>query len=84
MSEAKIREIAKTKIREFHKLSDAAYMESMKQKYVKVTEDRARPGAVRIKKAWVIRFIDNQPHDGAWIEIVIDDDGNVLRVDKCR
>ena len=84
MSEEKIQEIAKSKIREYEKISDEAYIESMKQKYVKITEDRARPGEVKTKKAWVVRFIDNKRYNGAWLEIVLDDDGKVLRVDKSR
>lgn len=84
MSEQKILEIAKSKIRDYETVSNEAYIESARQKYVKITEDRAKPGEVKTKKAWVVRFIDNKRYDGAWLEIVLDDDGKVLRVDKSR
>lgn len=84
MSEKKIIDLAKTKIREFEIISDEAYVESAKQKYIKTTEDRSKPGKVRMTKAWVVRFIDNKRYSGAWIEIVLDDEGRVFRTDKSR
>ena len=84
MSEEKIREIAKSKVLEYERLSDEAYIESAKQKYVRTIADRSRPGEVKTKKAWVVRFVDDKRYEGAWIEIVLDDEGRVLRVDKSR
>ena len=54
-----IRKIAEKKIREKVKLTDKSYLESLNQRYVKVIEDRGKPGKVELKKAWVARFIDN-------------------------
>ena len=84
MSEQKMQDIAKSKIRDYETISDEAYVESTKQKYVKISKDRAKPGEVELKKAWVVRFIDNKRYDGAWLEIVLDEKGKVLRVDKSR
>jgi hypothetical protein len=73
-----------SKIEEYEKLSDKAYIESIQQKYVKHLKDRVNPGKPIIKKAWVVRFIDENKYPGAWIELVMDDNGEVLRVDRSR
>jgi hydroxypyruvate isomerase len=65
-------------------LSDKAYLESIGQRYVKLVGDRHEPGKVETKKAWVARFIDDALYKGAWVELVLDDEGTVLRVDRSR
>ncbi len=84
MNEREIRAAAETKARELTGLSDRAFLRSLRQKYVKLTEDRESPGGVETKKAWVATFEDSTHHEGGWIELVLDDDGTVLRVDQSR
>lgn len=84
MSEDKIRRIAMSRVRDYEKISNEAYVESIKQKYIKHMEDRTRPGKSTTKKAWVVRFIDDKKYPGAWIDVVLNDDGEVLRIDKSR
>ena len=79
-----IRKIAEKKIREKVKLTDKSYLESLNQRYVKVIEDRGKPGKVELKKAWVARFIDNGRYEGAWVELVLDEQGKVIRIDQSR
>lgn len=84
MSEERVRKIAEEKIREYVKLSDKAYLQSLGQKYVRLAEKRGRPGKIELKKAWVARFVDNARYEGAWVELVLDEEGNVLRIDQSR
>ena len=84
MSEEEIRKIARDKVKEYVKLSDRAYLRSLRRKYVKLIENRGRPGKVELKKAWVARFVDDARYEGAWVELVLDDKGNVLRVEQSR
>jgi len=84
MNEEEIKRIAETRAKELAKISDKAYLRSLGQRYVKVTEDRAKPGKVELKKAWVARFTDDTRYEGAWVELVLDEQGNVLRIEQSR
>lgn len=84
MSEEEIRRIAETKAKELAKISDKAYLRSLSQKYVKITKDRGKPGKVELTKAWVARFVDDSKYEGAWVELVLDEHGNVLRIEQSR
>jgi hypothetical protein len=84
VDEEKIRKVAEDKVREYVKLSDGAYLRSLGRKYVKLIEDRGRPGEVELRKAWVARFVDDARYEGAWVELALDEDGNVLRVEQSR
>ena len=84
MERDEVRRVAQEKVGNYAKLSKAAYIETMEKKLVKVTENRALPGKVEIVKAWVVRFIDCQPYEGAWVDLVISEDGEVIRVDRSR
>ena len=84
MEEETIKKIAEEKAKEYVRLSDKAYLQSFGQKFVKLIEDRRREGKVEMKKAWVARFVDNERYEGAWVEIVLDDNGKVLRVNQSR
>lgn len=84
MNEETIKRIAEEKVKEYVRLSEKAYLKSFGQKFVKLIEDRGRAGSVEIKKAWVARFVDDERYEGAWVEIVLDDDGKVLRVNQSR
>jgi hypothetical protein len=84
MSEEKVREMAEEKVKNYVKLSDRAYLKSFGQKYVKIADNREKPSKVEIKKAWVARFVDDALYEGAWVELILDDNGNVLRVEQSR
>lgn len=84
MSEEKIRKMAEDKVREYVKISDRAYLRSLRQEYVKLVENRGKPSKVELKKAWVARFADDARYEGAWVELVLDEKGNVLRVEQSR
>lgn len=84
MSKEEIRKIAEEKVKEFVKVSERAYLRSLGQKYVKLVGNRGKAGKVELKKAWVARFVDDARYEGAWVELVIDEKGNVLRVDQSR
>ena len=84
MEEETIKKIAEEKAKEYVRLSDKAYLQSFGQKFVKLIEDRRREGKVEMKKAWVARFVDNERYEEAWVEIVLDDNGKVLRVNQSR
>lgn len=84
MDEEEIRKTAEDKVKEYVKLSDRAYLRSLERKYVKLIENRERPGKVDLKKAWVARFADDARYEGAWVELVLDEEGNVLRVEQSR
>jgi hypothetical protein len=83
VDEKEIRKHAIEAMRE-HGLSDGAYLSSFREKFVKLVEDRRKPGKVEVRKAWVARFNDDAYYKGAWLEIVLDEDGTVLRVDQSR
>ena len=84
MSKEEVRKMALSKIREYDIISSDAYIESIKQKYVKHLTNRAKPGKPSMKKAWVVKFIDNKKYPGSWTELIMDDKGEVLRIDKSR
>ena len=84
MSKDEVRKMAISKIKEYEIISNEAYIESIQQKYVKHLDNRAKPGKPEMKKAWVVRFVDNKKYPGAWTELVMDDKGEVLRIDKSR
>lgn len=84
MGKNDVRKMAMSKIKEYQVISNEAYIESIKEKYVRYLENRAKPGKPEIRKAWVVRFVDNKRYPGAWTELVMDDKGEVLRVDKSR
>jgi hypothetical protein len=84
MKEEEIRRAAEERAREQVTLSDKAYLKSFGQKYVKLIADRGKAGEVELRKAWVARFVDDERYRGAWVEIVLDDDGQVLRVNQSR
>ena len=84
MSEEGIRKIAEEKVKEYVKISERAYLRSFGQKYVKLIENRGKPGKFKLKKAWVARFVDDARYEGAWVELVLDEKGNVLRVEQSR
>jgi len=84
MDEETIKKIAEEKVREHVRLSDKAYLRSFGQKFIKLIKDRGKAGEVELKKAWVARFIDDSKYKGSWVEIVLDDDGKVLRINQSR
>lgn len=84
MKKEGIKKIAEEKIKERVKLTEQGYLESLDQRYVKIIKDRGKPGKVELKKAWVARFIDNGRYKGAWVELTIDEKGNIIRIDQSR
>jgi hypothetical protein len=66
MDKEEIRKIAEEKINEYVRLTDKAYLRSTDLKYVKLIDNREKPGDVKLKKAWVVRFIDDGKYKDAW------------------
>ena len=84
MDKEEIRKIAEEKIKEYVRLTDKAYLHSTDLKYVKLIENREKPGDVKLKKAWVARFIDDGKYKNAWVELVLDENGEILKFDQSR
>lgn len=84
MDKEEIRKIAEEKINEYVKLTDKAYLDSTNLKYVKLIDNREKPGDVELKKAWVARFIDDGRYKDAWAELVLDENGEFLKFDQSR
>ena len=84
MEKEEIRKIAEERISEYAKLTDKAYLRSIDLKYIKSIENREKPGEVKINKAWVVRFIDDGKYKDAWIELMLDENGEILKVDQSR
>lgn len=84
MDKEEIRKIAEEKINEYVRLTDKAYLRSTDLKYVKLIDNRGKPGDVKLKKAWVVRFIDDGKYKDAWVELVLDENGEILKFDQSR
>ena len=84
MDKKEIKKLAKEKIKKYVKLTDKAYLRSTDLKYVKIIENREKPGEVKLKKAWVVRFIDDGKYKDAWVELVLDENGEILKFDQSR
>ncbi len=84
MNRSEIRDIAKEMIAEYVTLTDKAYLVSLTQKHIKITQDRKTPGAVELQKAWIARFIDDGLYKDAWIELALDEQGKFLRITRSR
>jgi len=84
MNKEEIRKIAEEKINEYVKLTDKAILHSADLKFVKLIENREKPGDVKLKKAWVVRFNDDGKYKDAWAELVLDEDGEILKFDQSR
>ena len=84
MKKEKIKKIAERTAREHVKLTDQAYIHSLNIKYVKIVKKLEKPSKIEIKKAWVAKLVDNGLYKDAWVEITLDEEGNLLKIDQSR
>lgn len=84
MENEEIRKIAREKVNEYTTLTDKAQVSSIDLKYVKLIDNREKPDDVTIKKAWVVRFVDDGKYKDFWIELALDDNGEILKVEQSR